>query len=241
MSLLLGTELAGWILLTCKRYSFRQGLKFCFLLAAVALVSGCATCEPQPNLGLYKEKLTTWHDSGSYARCFSAAARSGSEALRKAIAQRKRGTKIAIVLDIDETSLSNWGYLTSVGFDVRTETFFKWVRKHDDPALPPTLAIYRQARKAGISVFFITGRREFLREYTVRQLRAAGYEGWAGLFLCPVDYNEDSIVPFKSGVRKQLTEEGWWIVLNMGDQLSDLEGGFASHPVKLPNPYYFIR
>jgi hypothetical protein len=29
-------------------------------------------------------------------------------------------------------------------------------------------------------------------------------------------------------------------VLNMGDQLSDLEGGYAERTFKLPNPFYWI-
>jgi len=31
-----------------------------------------------------------------------------------------------------------------------------------------------------------------------------------------------------------------WIVLNVGDQFSDLEGGYALHPTKLPNPMYYL-
>lgn len=115
------------------------------------------------------------------------------------------------------------------------------MRVHNDPPLPPTLGLYRLAKSAGVPVFFVTGRKENLREYTERQLRAAGFGEWAGLYRSPVDYDEDLIVPFKSGVRKKLTKEGWRIVLNMGDQWSDLKGGRAVHTVKLPNPYYFLR
>lgn len=212
---------------------------FCAILTLA--LAGCAICEPQPNLGLYKQKLTTWHDSGDYGRCFAKSVRIASETLRSEIAKRQPGDRIAVVLDIDETCLSNWGYLTKFGFDINAKTFREWVGAHNDPALQPSLELYRQARAAGVPVFFITGRKEFLREHTVRQLRAAGFNGWAGLYLSPVAYDKDSIVPFKSGVRKKLTEEGWRIVLNMGDQWSDLEGGYAVRGVKLPNPYYFIR
>ena len=33
---------------------------------------------------------------------------------------------------------------------------------------------------------------------------------------------------------------GAHIVLNLGDQFTDLEGGYAERPVKLPNPMYFL-
>lgn len=211
------------------------------LFLAIFALSGCASCEPQPNLGLYKQKLTAWHDTGDYARCFAKSARMASSMLRSEIAKRPSGQRLAVVLDIDETCLSNWGYLTKFGFTINANTFREWVRVHNDPPLPPTLELYRLAKSAGVPVFFVTGRKENLRGYTERQLRAAGFGEWAGLYLSPVDYDEDSIVPFKSGIRKKLTEEGWRIVLNMGDQWSDLKGGYAVHAVKLPNPYYFLR
>jgi hypothetical protein len=35
-------------------------------------------------------------------------------------------------------------------------------------------------------------------------------------------------------------DEGYTILLSMGDQRSDLEGGYAERTFKLPNPYYWI-
>jgi predicted secreted acid phosphatase len=163
------------------------------------------------------------------------------EILRREIRHRRPGDRLAVVLDIDETALSNWGYLRRVGFDVNAGTFSTWTRRHNDPALEPTRTLFQEARRAGIPVFFITGRHEPLRVFTVRQLRAAGYDGWAGLYLAPTDYHQASIVPFKSGIRRKLESEGWRIILNMGDQWSDLEGGYAKNRLKLPNPFYFIR
>jgi predicted secreted acid phosphatase len=214
------------------------------LLLAVGLVAvsaGCAPCEPRPNLGLYKQQLVGWHDSGDYEKCFAQAARRGEAALDRAIAGKQPRQQMAVVFDIDETLLSNWAYLTTKGFDVKLDTFFAWVKTHDDPALAPTKAIYEKARAAGIPIYLITGRVESVRADTVRQLRAAGITGWSGLFLKPDTYSQPSIVPFKSGIRRKLEESGHVIVLNMGDQFSDLEGGYARTAVKLPNPYYYIR
>ena len=38
----------------------------------------------------------------------------------------------------------------------------------------------------------------------------------------------------------KLTEAGYTIVLSMGDQQSDLDGGYAERTFKLPNPVYFL-
>jgi len=68
---------------------------------------------------------------------------------------------------------------------------------------------------------------------------AAGYE-WTGVRLKPDALHTQSAVEFKSPERKKLVDEGYTIIVNMGDQMSDLEGGFAERTYKLPNPFYFV-
>ena len=45
---------------------------------------------------------------------------------------------------------------------------------------------------------------------------------------------------FKAPERRKLTEEGFTILLSIGDQQSDLSGGYAERTFKLPNPVYFL-
>ncbi len=90
-----------------------------------------------------------------------------------------------------------------------------------------------------ISVFFVTGRPERTRASAEADLRSAGYENWAGLIMKPDDYDGTNVA-FKSGARKKLTRMGYMIILNLGDQLSDLEGGFAERKFLLPNPFYTV-
>ena len=211
-----------------------------YALVAAGLTA-CATSVPSPNLGLYKQELVEWHDSGDYERAFAVASKPAASYLRQRIAQRKAGEKLAVVFDIDETLLSNWGYLTARDFGITSPSFADWVARHNDPALMPTRAIYEEARQAGLPIFLITGRSEALRAHTLRQLKAAGYTGWERLYMKPLRYVDASIIPFKSGARREIAAQGYTVTLNMGDQWSDLRGGYAERPVKLPNPYYFIR
>jgi hypothetical protein len=37
-----------------------------------------------------------------------------------------------------------------------------------------------------------------------------------------------------------IQEKGYTVVVNIGDQFSDLAGGHTERVFKLPNPYYFI-
>ncbi len=210
------------------------------LAAALAalLLAACQQTEPRPNLGLYKDRLTGWYDSGAYAALLEKEVHRADRWLQQVISRRTK--RAVVVLDIDETCLSNWAYLQHYGFDVDAGTFRRWVGVHDDPAIAPALALYQRAIAAKIPVFFVTGRREFLRVETERQLRAAGFHGWSGIFFRPVSDENVSVVPFKSGVRRRLEAEGWRVVLNMGDQWSDLEGGSSDRTFKLPNPFYYI-
>jgi predicted secreted acid phosphatase len=48
-------------------------------------------------------------------------------------------------------------------------------------------------------------------------------------------------VEYKSSERRKIVADGYRIVLNVGDQWSDLDGEpKAQVSVKLPNPFYYI-
>jgi hypothetical protein len=78
-----------------------------------------------------------------------------------------------------------------------------------------------------------------VRAATEANLRAAGYE-WTAVLLKPDALNTASAVDFKAPERKKLAEQGYVVTVNMGDQMSDLDGGHAERMYKLPNPFYFV-
>jgi predicted secreted acid phosphatase len=47
-------------------------------------------------------------------------------------------------------------------------------------------------------------------------------------------------IQYKSGTRAYIESQGYNIVADMGDQFSDLEGGFANKTFKMPNPNYYL-
>ena len=161
----------------------------------------------------------------------------------------KTAAKPAIVLDIDETSLSNWpayrlnGWvrITNGGCDLQQGPcgLRAWQALGQSKAIAPTLALARHARELGVAVFFITGRPANLRQATERNLKDEGYE-WTGVILQPEGAQFASAVDFKAPERRKLEEQGYTIVLSMGDQQSDLTGGYAERTFKLPNPVYYL-
>jgi predicted secreted acid phosphatase len=157
----------------------------------------------------------------------------------------------AVVLDIDETSLSNWFNLQDNDFGFIkggpcTEQpgmacgFDQWIAMASAPAIEPTRTFFNAIRAKNISVFFITGRRDSQRDPTLINLDHAGYQGWSRLVTRPDSDTDRSLVPFKSGERGKIQAAGYTIIANIGDQDSDLAGGFAECGFKLPNPFYFI-
>jgi predicted secreted acid phosphatase len=162
--------------------------------------------------------------------------------LKQSVANSKPGEKLAIVLDIDETALSNWAVETHDDFGYIPNDSNWCVALRCGKAIAGTLRIFHEAERENVAVFFITGRPENQREDTEANLKAEGYDHWETLYLRPVDHPKaETVTQYKSGDRGKIVANGYRIVLNVGDQMSDLAGNpQAEHSVKLPNPFYFI-
>lgn len=152
--------------------------------------------------------------------------------------------KLAVVLDIDETSLSNYPSFKRDNFANDLSVQVKRYIAADAPAIQPVLNFYKKLKANDVAIFFITARQglsvdtQELKYYTAKNLQRAGFADYANLCLIPKDNKFVSTVEFKTDMRKELSEQGYRIIFNIGDQPSDLEGGYAEHVVKLPNYLY---
>jgi hypothetical protein len=179
----------------------------------------------------------------------------------------KTGGKPAIVLDIDETSLSNWTriYRDDYGFIPGGSCNLQkpgeacgnagWEQSAKAPAIEPTLRLYDIARcEPGIpepctkiEVFFITGRKDIEVDnekasvWTLRNLDQSGYRGISADHLYMRDpHSSGPVSEHKIAARKAIEALGYTIIANIGDQESDLVGEHAERTFKVPNPFYFI-
>jgi predicted secreted acid phosphatase len=203
-----------------------------------------AAAERIPNLDSVVTELKQYHDCtctcGCYAHDLDMQADRAIAFLRRRAARRTPGEKLAVVLDIDETSLSNYTELLSTSFVWNASAFDAWVKTAAAPAIPGTLRLAKEAQRLNIPVFFITGRSDSETAATESNLHAQGYS-WQQLNLRPASTKGESVTQYKSGVRAQIAAQGYKIVLNVGDQWSDLKGApEAEFSVKYPNPYYLI-
>ena len=145
------------------------------------------------------------------------------------------------MLDIDETTLSNYAEMDTAGFAYDAKTFNAWVESAQAPAIPGTLQIFNEAKRLGVRVFFLTGRGEAERAATEQNLRAQGFDGWRQMILRKPGTTPLAL-EFKSAERVRLVAKGYKVILNVGDQWSDLGGTpEAEYSVKYPDPYYFLK
>jgi predicted secreted acid phosphatase len=180
---------------------------------------------------------------------------------------RHHGTP-AIILDVDDTTLATWNYEIASNWAYNPTTNASYVTQELFPAVPGMLSMVTGAAGEGYAIIYLTGRPATQEAATLGNLTTdgvgvdAGYpaptklsDGEDGLFTKPAvaDYPDYlkaacagdpggscTTVHYKSATRAHIESLGYDIVGNFGDQFSDLEGGYADHRFKLPNPNYFL-
>ncbi len=198
-----------------------------------------------PNLGTLKTELERYHDCtckcGCYARDMDVQADRAIAFLGQRAAHRREHEKLALILDIDDTALSTYQEMLDADFAYNPTVFDQWLETAQAPAIPGTLRLYKEAQRLGVSIFFVTGRKEAQRAATERNLRAQGFDNWKLLVMLPADHGTQTIGAFKAVARGQIAAAGYTLALNLGDQWSDLKGKpEAEYSVKYPDPFYFI-
>ena len=203
-------------------------------LLSLVLLSGCVT-----SLVEAKAKVAEYYENGSFERDVARKLKEAEKLLPRRGAYNIIGS--AVVFDIDDTALSTYEYQKGMGFGHYGVAWHQWLEMKRGKAIKPVLDFYNLARERGLTVFFVSGRREKFRRVTEENLRAVGFDGWKALYMKPDDFKSKSVVELKMAHRIAIEKQGYKIVMNIGDQPSDLEGGHAKHTVLLPNLIYGVR
>ena len=164
------------------------------------------------------------------------------------------GAKPAIVFDADDTTL--WTYdmeVHDMHFNFNPALQDEWVQDQRFPATPGMVEFVNKAADLGFAVFGITGRNANQEAATLGNLGKVGYEPfdadnfytkWVTPETKPAYVTcattSCTTVEYKANTRKHIESLGYDIVLNVGDQWSDLQGGYADRVLKLPNPTYYL-
>ncbi len=123
----------------------------------------------------------------------------------------KGGGKLALNLDIDNTSL---------------QTYYAAGK-----AIPATLRLVRYAKSKGVYILFNTGRNVSKRKHTIAQLKRAGF---------PVDglcahYKGEPLAHSKQRCRTSFVNNGFHIIANVGNRSTDFVGRNYERAYRLPN------
>lgn len=151
--------------------------------------------------------------------------------------------KTAIVFDLDETLLTNvkFYYEVYTGQTVFNDsTHANWIMSSGPTALP-TKRLYDYALSKGFTIFIITGSSVSGKQYIENNLKNNGYTGYRQLICKPQQFEDSTALAYKSYYRQQLTQQGYNIVANAGDQYSDMGGGNSGMFIRIPNYLYYIK
>ena len=138
--------------------------------------------------------------------------------VQQRIAEASSTSDLAIVLDIDNTSLASYFYPTS----------------YPTPADPPVLALAQYAASKGVKIFFVSARPDVIDLITKYNLTAVGYPVDGLYSRNPIQLFE-SVQTFKTAEREELESKGYDIIANIGNNWTDLNGGYADSTWKLPD------
>jgi len=231
---------------------------------------------------------------------YAAEARSVADQADNWLSARRHVANRALVLDVDDTTLTTWNYELYSNWDFNPATNAIFVGLTNGtwtgnmfPATPGMVELADHAHALGYSIFWITGRGDSQHQVTVANLQSdtaaglpnidqvtlngktvpevdanyvaptpidTGHGGFAdGLFTkppvgqYPAYLNQPQFcasfitagascptIQYKSGTRAYIESQGYDIVADIGDQFSDLLGGFADKTFKMPNPNYYL-
>jgi hypothetical protein len=222
-----------------------------------------------PNLGLVKNDIKVYYgDDGTtdgnatagsrYAHDVRRVERRAYDALARLV--RRADATPVVLVDVDDTTLLTYRYEATHDFGYDPAVNAAYIHDQGMPRVFGMPRLLRTAAKRHTQVYYLTGRPESQRADTERDLARAGYPQVRSSHLFMRDkanppaylrYCEKpaatpatycTTVQYKSSTRKHIEtlNGGQDIVLNMGDQFSDLKGGFADRTLKLPNPRYFL-
>lgn len=148
------------------------------------------------------------------------------------------GCSPAVVFDFDDTLVSWYEILDKTGFTSDSSVTRPAMRNCATPPIDETIALLKYAQKNGIEVYVISGRTESMRAETEACMAEIGVSQ-AGLILVQPEQEHLTARAYKSHERAKLQKAGKTIGLSIGDQVSDVAGGFAAGLFVIPNPMYF--
>jgi acid phosphatase len=189
------------------------------------------------NLQLAKKDVMSYYESNKYSNDLKKIISNAEDEINKL----ELKTNSAVVFDVDETSLSNYESLKKIYFGYDPIKWDNWINEAKAPAIPEVKQFYDFLIMKKVKVIFLSSRKGSQYDVTYRNLKQAGYLEFDTLILKSNSDSNPTSLAFKSRQRELLTQKGYDIIADIGDQESDLEGSDHGIQIKLPNYLYIIE
>lgn len=138
---------------------------------------------------------------------------------------RRNRMKRAVIVDVDETVLDNSPYqamLVKTRRAYEANTWLEWCEKTQAAAIPGAVEFLRYAHSRGVRVFYISNRRDPLKQCTARNLKQVGFP----------DVSNETVLVRTDGSSKQPRRDAvakkHRVVLLIGDNLNDFAEVFEN-------------
>ena len=193
-----------------------------------------------PNLAKVKKQVRYYYEKGQWEKDLDTQYTKAEKILEEYKGDR---SKTAIVFDIDETVLTSYYFLKKIDFSYEAflPEWASFVLTGKAPAMPRALSFYKKAQEMGFATFFVTGRLEKYKSISEYNLNEQGFTNYTGIYHRPQTHKKKhSASEAKTISREDIESKGYKILLNIGDQESDLAGGHAENTILLPNLIYII-
>lgn len=193
----------------------------------------------------FAQQIERYYDSGAVVRDQLAVSRAALAWVADWVDGRcdghARACKAMVVFDIDDTLLNNFAFYATADpqFSFNQDAYNAFTDRCGQTANAPVRKLYQQLQAMNVTLVVMSGRSDTLRKATRECLRQRGIDGWYKLVLKqPGDTRLASV--YKASERRKLVAAGFRIVASVGDQVSDMAGGYLKRGFLMPDPMYFI-
>lgn len=203
------------------------------IISSSLLISSCSS-EELLNLTIAKERVQQYYEGGQFDRELDEIVADAKKKFSKVEVKPNS----AVVFDVDDTALLNYAASKKMGFGYVKGMVDEWVSSAEVPAIPQVKDLYDYLLDRNAKIIFLTGRFHDEYDYTFQNLVNEGFATFDTLIVRRPEEQKLPAVEFKSNVRTALTQQGYEIVGNIGDQWTDLDGPYSGIKIKIPNYLY---
>lgn len=189
------------------------------------------------NLRTAKDIVKDYYESGKYDEELTEVVNDAKKKFDKVEVE----SNSAVIFDVDETALNNYGLAKMMDFGYVYDLNKKWNEELKATAFKPVKDLYDYLLNKGFKIVFLTGRNSNEYDVTYKNLIKEGYTEFDTLITQSKEDQKLKSQEFKTKIRTELTNKGYQIVGTVGDQWTDLNGPYSGIQIKLPNYLYEVK